>query len=227
MKTLQAVRTSASERELLLNELLRRNGARIYRTLAASIRPGTQLFNDLLHGDLQQAFLLGANAALDKAREEDDGRGKNDYTAYCSWSGMNAVKDRIRQAIRRTQRRLQEMPVGTFNDADLDERNEPAGGMLAFEYLVASNDNAATNAVDAQMIAAFFDKLSLQDRQIAQLLHLGYGPQQRNHVPGEHRGKRENYLRTLEAETGLSEGRLIASLKRLRIAAEAHFGTRR
>ncbi len=183
------------------------------------------MFNDLLNGDLQQAFLLGAFNAISRFRSEDDGRGKNDFAGFCAWTGMNAVLDRIRQAAREVKRKSGEIAVGDFTES----RSSPG------EYMSFASDSRMQSAiaiddptrdlVSTTMIAEFMEKLTPKDRIVAGLLNSGYGPAQRNNDPHEqNRGRRQNYLRELELATGYSEQKLMASLRRLRKAAAEHWG---
>lgn len=227
--SLQAVRSDQMERERFLNALLKRNGARIFRTLTAHVKPGTQMFSDLMNGDLQQAFLLGANKALDKFRETDDGRGKNDYAGFCSWSGINAVLDRIRQATREVQYRTHEYPAGSLafgdtNHPDYGKHHDDIRKFVAPSYVYVSTCDPVRDLLAYEMINAFLPKLDPRDRLVAELMLQGYGPSQRNNDPAEeNRGRRQNYLHELEIATGYSEQKLMASIRRLRIAAEEHF----
>src|SRR6185437_5994948 len=72
------------------------------RKIRAAVRGVQRARFDL--DDAVQVFLLAANAAIDTARTEDDGRGNNDPEAWCAWRGMLAVKDAVRNTMGRQKR---------------------------------------------------------------------------------------------------------------------------
>ena len=224
--TLETVREDASAREAFLNNLLRKNNARIYRMLILSFKPGTQMFSDLISGDLQQAFLLGAHRAIEKFREHDDGRGKNDYSGFCSWAGLNAVRDRIREAYREQRIANRQTNMGTFATT-LDGPNINPMQRAQFSQIaqVIRTDDTTQKADEHEMIVTFLSKLSEKDRIVAESFLLGYGPAQRNNDPFEKgRGRRQNYIHEMEMVTGYSEQKLMASIQRLRKSAAEHWG---
>lgn len=140
------------------------------RKISAVVRDVRRAIFDL--DDAMQAFLIGANRALDTARTEDDGRGHNDPEAYCAWRGMLSVREAMRNVRGRAERpsikqRAEKRAIYTGALADSIDDNEGASLFYA-----DPNDYADVAQVNVDF-TAFLGKLHGIDKEAALLLVYG------------------------------------------------------
>ncbi|MHB8296145.1 MAG: hypothetical protein ACYDH5_16315 [Acidimicrobiales bacterium] len=163
---LERIRYNAQERNTFLSDLAQRNRYKV----RAVIRDVRRAIFDL--DDAMQAFLIGANRALDTARTEDDGRGHNDPEAYCTWRGMLAVKEAIRQQHGRHDRPSikQRAERGTIYAGAVAKKIDDNESACLF--YADPNDYAETAQVNIDF-AGFLGKLRGIDKEAALLLVYG------------------------------------------------------
>lgn len=210
-----AMRLDRQARNAFLADLAYRNR----RKINAVVRDVRRAIFDL--DDAMQAFLIGANRALDTARTEDDGRGHNDPQAYCAWQGMLAVREAMRNVRGRQTRpcikqRAERQTIYTGGLSEVVDDNEACSLFYA-----DPNDYADTAQVNIDF-AAFLSKLRGIDREAALLLV--YGSTATRELVctcvGQH-----SYIDDLAHALGCKASRVFTILRRLRDAGTREFAS--
>lgn len=210
---IERIRHNAQERNAFLMTIATKNR----RKIGAVVRDVRRASFDL--DDAMQAFLIGANRALDTARTEDDGRGHNDPKAYCAWRGMLAVREAMRNVRGRSARpsikqRAEARVIHTGALADTFEENEGASLFYA-----DPNDYADTAQVNVDF-ANFLGKLHGIDKEAALLLV--YGSTDKRELVctcvGQH-----SYIDDLARALDCKATRVFKILRRLRDAGTREF----
>ena len=153
------------------------------------------------YDDAEQLFLLGANAAIDTARTEDDGRGRNDPEAWCQYKAMLAVREGLRNIIGRRYPRPISVPY------KYEEKS--------MRY--ADPNDYADEACANLSITDLLRTLNPIDREAAMLLIFGAGDYAElvcRCVKGTH----HSYIYDLALALDCSEGRVFKIIRRLRNA---------
>ncbi len=170
--------------------------------------------------DAMQAFLIGANRALDAARTQDDGRGHNDPEAYCAWRGMLAVRESMRNVRGRQGRpcikqHAEARVIHTGALANTFEGNE-AGSL----FYADPNDYAGEACVNIGL-PAFLSGLRGFDRDLASLLV--YGETKTIMLTCTCTGAVHSYIHDLACALNCSEHRIFRGIRRLRDAGKREF----
>lgn len=154
-----------------LSRMNSRNIARIARAMA-----GIWATWDIISGEATQAFLMAANRAIDSAKIEDDGRGKNDPVAWCAWKGLNGVRDYIRSefgtATRMSARH--EIVRNTINETELYAKLEPEYRTRQVAALFRDPSDYEEQIVSHLMVREFLETLVPVDRSIVELIVYGH-----------------------------------------------------
>lgn len=94
MQDVQAMRSNPLERDDFLAALARDNTRNVGFVCRNTI--GIRATEDLIRNEAMQAFLQGANRAIDSFHLEDDGRGNNSLVGWCRFKGLNTLRDFLR-----------------------------------------------------------------------------------------------------------------------------------
>lgn len=199
----QMMRSDPQQRNAFLGRLAADNGSKIRHALHEVRRA---IFDV---DDAVQAFLIGANAAIDTARTEDDGRGKNDPAAWCAWRGMMAVKAALRNVRGRSDRQTQ---------TETGKRAMYYAEEAPLHY--ADPNNYADEACANLDLAHLLSKLRGIDREAAMLLL--YGRSDTTELVCQCAGQ-HSYIQDIARAINSSETRVFKILRRIRDAATKEF----
>lgn len=211
------MRTDPKMRDAFLAELAAANRNRIKAYLGDSRRAMFDV------DDAMSVFLVAANRALDIARTEDDGRGKNDPAAWCAWRGMMAVKAAVREARGRYSRhpcirqRAESRMVYTGSFSQVIDSDENEGASIYY----ADPNNYADEASANIGCADFLARLRGFDRDLARLLI--HGETETLSLTCECTDSEHSYIADLARALKCKESRIFKGLRRLRDAAAKEF----
>lgn len=222
---LDRIRYNPQEREAFLARLAQRHDAAIVRTVT---RAGGPEYLNLID-EARQAFLIRANTALDSAREQDDGRGRNDPAAWCAWCGMLAVKEIVRKKRGRYDRasikqRAENQMLYAGDVRPNSRRARRSGGnyhdqntISAEESIYFADPNDYAEEASANVYcAAFLDGLRGFDRDLAMLMV--YGETETLALTCTCTGAVHSYIHDLACALNCNESRIFKGIRRLRDA---------
>lgn len=207
---IEQIRYNPTERNAFLAMLARQNR----RKICAIVRDARRATFDF--DDAVQAFLIGANLALDTARTEDDGRGGNDPQAYCAWKGMLAVREAMRSVRGRSDRpciKQHAQARTVYTGALWDVIDDNDGASLYFAERIDYADEACAN-ID---FTNFLAKLRGIDKEAALLLV--YGETDTRELVCICTASKHSYIDDLAHALGCKASRVFHILHRLRDGA--------
>lgn len=167
------------------NDLLAQLLATARPQIASIVLRGMGADNGMIRGEASQAFLAAASQAIDSARLDDDGRGKNDPMAWCMWRGLNAVRDEVRKHRGRPdrpsirQRQEQNLVYASDLEAGEERVDSVNHNIRSFdEALARAGHYRAETAEDEAMVDVLIEQLlgrltAPLERSIAELLIFG------------------------------------------------------
>jgi DNA-binding CsgD family transcriptional regulator len=136
--------------------------------------------NGLIDEEGRQAFMLAASDALDTARLEDDGRGKNDPVKWMQWRGLNAVRQLLRDI--NCRRAGAPSPRQVFEKSLVYQSDLESGGTtygtsepISYDQALAQQGHyRAESTEDEAIVDILLDELmgdlTAQERSVAELL---------------------------------------------------------
>lgn len=169
---------------VLRDDFLARLAQECMPQIAAIVKRALHKDNGYVDGEARQAFMLAASDALDTARLEDDGRGKNDPVKWATWRGLNAVRDWLRDV--HCRRNGQPSPRQAFEQglvyqSDLESEGGPRGQFRdgarteSFDNILANeghyrHETAEEEAMVDLLLDELMETLTDQERPVAELL---------------------------------------------------------
>jgi hypothetical protein len=153
VETIVAARKNEQVRNSLLEQLEEDYRPQI-KTMLSKAKLGYQFDVSMA----SQEFLIAANKAIDSARLEDDGRGKNNPIAWCGYSGLLGVRRAIYRLQQTNERQTERLE--SYDD----------------EHDFWTTRDIADEIVGDDTVSKFMTQLTEPEQQVVKLLILGYGP---------------------------------------------------
>lgn len=209
--TLNSIRLNPQLRSDFLHELLRANKDNISRIVRNQLG---QYDRELIYGEAQQAFMIAADRALTSAREDDDGRGKNSFSAWCAWRGLRGVQDEVRKIAGRHDRPSIKQSI--------DKNMVYADAVpSSWDGLRSDPANYESMVVSAISVRDFINTLKPKERDVLMLYVFGENEHTKLHCHCEYGSFRHSVTRDVAKTIGYSEEYVAKLLRGLRERAVA------
>jgi len=178
--------------------------------------------------EARQAFLMAANAALETARDVDDGRGRNSLELWCVWRGLNSVRDFVRNEMtgrigRKSMRQRVNANMVHLSSLNYGHTHDESNTDTIEARIFVDPNDYAEEAVTNMDFTNFLGTLKPFDRQLAMLLAYGRCGELELHCVCNS-AERHSYIQDLAVTLKSTEGRIFKSLHRLRSLAGTEFG---